>query len=55
MMFVRTPLQFYALRFLLGMAEAGFFPGVVFYLSPGFPRAQRGRAISRFYFFGPLA
>jgi ACS family tartrate transporter-like MFS transporter len=33
MMFVRTPLQFYVMRFLLGMAEAGFFPGVVFYLA----------------------
>ena len=55
MMFVRTPAQFYILRFLLGAAEAGFFPGVVFYLSQWFPRAQLGRAISRFYFFGPLA
>lgn len=55
MMFVRTPIQFYGLRFLLGMAEAGFFPGVVYYLSHWFPKAHRGRAISRFYFFGPLA
>ena len=55
MMFVRTPLQFYALRFLLGVAEAGFFPGVVYYLSHWFPRKVRGRAISRFYFFGPLS
>jgi MFS transporter, ACS family, tartrate transporter len=55
MMLVRSPAQFYVMRFLLGMAEAGFFPGVVYYLSHWFPRAQRGRAISRFYFFGPLA
>ena len=55
MMLVRSPIQFYVLRFLLGVAEAGFFPGVVYYLSHWFPRAQRGRAISRFYFFGPLA
>jgi ACS family tartrate transporter-like MFS transporter len=55
MMLVRSPAQFYVMRFLLGMAEAGFFPGVVYYLSQWFPRAQRGRAISRFYFFGPLA
>ena len=55
MMLVRTPFQFYAVRFLLGMAEAGFFPGVVYYLSHWFPRVQRGRAISRFYFFGPLS
>ncbi len=54
MMFVRTPWQFYTLRFLLGMAEAGFFPGVIFYLSLWFPRAARGRAISRFYISGPL-
>jgi ACS family tartrate transporter-like MFS transporter len=54
MMWVRTPWQFYTLRFLLGMAEAGFFPGVIFYLSLWFPRAARGRAISRFYISGPL-
>src|ERR1700732_3402924 len=36
MMLVKTPLEFYAVRFLLGMAEAGFFPGVVFYLSQWF-------------------
>ncbi len=55
MMFVRTPWQFYSLRLLLGVAEAGFFPGVVYYLSHWFPRKVRGRAISRFYFFGPLS
>ena len=33
MMFVRTPAQFYAMRFLLGLAEAGFFPGILFYLT----------------------
>ena len=54
MMFVRSPVQFYVLRFMLGAAEAGFFPGVVYYLAHWFPRMQRGRAISRFYFFGPL-
>jgi ACS family tartrate transporter-like MFS transporter len=55
MMWVHTPWQFYTLRFLLGLAEAGFFPGVIFYLSLWFPRAARGRAISRFYISGPLA
>ena len=55
MMFIRSPIQFYVMRFLLGMAEAGFFPGVVYYLAHWFPRLQRGRAISRFYFFGPLS
>src|SRR5579862_8166030 len=47
MMFVRTPMQFYVMRFLLGAAEAGFFPGVVFYLMQWFPAEHRGRAISR--------
>jgi D-galactonate transporter len=37
------PWSFYALRFLLGMAEAGFFPGVMLYLTYWFPAAQRGR------------
>ena len=55
MMFVRTPVQFYALQFLLGVAEAGFFPGVIYYLSLWFPGAYRARAISRFYIAAPLA
>ncbi len=38
MMFVRTPVQFYLMRFLLGLAEAGFFPGVIYYLTQCFPR-----------------
>ena len=54
MMLVHTAWQFYVLRFLLGLAEAGFFPGVIFYLSLWFPKAARGRAISRFYISGPL-
>src|SRR6201996_6645880 len=49
MMLVRTPIQFYCMRFLLGTAEAGFFPGVVFYLMHWFPDSMRARAISRFY------
>lgn len=55
MMFIRTPLQFYVVRFLLGFAEAGFFPGVIFYLTHWFPAAQRGRAVSRFYAAAPLS
>ena len=55
MMFVKTPLQFYVLRFLLGMAEAGFFPGVVFYLMQWFPPEMRARAVSRFYVSLPLS
>ena len=55
MLFVRTPMQFYTMRFLLGMAEAGFFPGVVFYLTEWFPPEYRARTISRFYIALPLA
>jgi MFS transporter, ACS family, tartrate transporter len=55
MMFVRTPGQFYALRILLGVAEAGFFPGMVYYLSDWFPAAQRARVLSRFLTAVPLA
>ena len=55
MLFVRTPFQFYLMRFLLGAAEAGFFPGVVFYLTHWFPADQRGRAVSRFYVALPLS
>jgi ACS family tartrate transporter-like MFS transporter len=54
MALVRTPAQFYVMRFLLGAAEAGFFPGVVYYLMQWFPAAERGRAISRFYIAAPL-
>jgi len=43
MIFVKTPGQFYALRFLLGIFEAGFFPGVVLYLTYWFPAARRAR------------
>jgi ACS family tartrate transporter-like MFS transporter len=55
MMFVRTPVQFYAVRFLLGVAEAGFFPGVIYYLTHWFPAEARGRAITRFYVASPLS
>ena len=55
MLFVRTPMQFYIARFFLGMAEAGFFPGVIFYLMQWFPPEQRARAISRFYISLPLS
>jgi MFS transporter, ACS family, tartrate transporter len=48
LMFVRTPAVFYLLRFLLGLAEAGFFPGVIYYLSLWYPTAQRARAIAAF-------
>lgn len=55
MMFVRTPLHFYVLRFLLGVAEAGFFPGIIYYLSQWFPTAARARATSWFTIAIPLS
>ena len=55
MMLVRTPLQFYGMRFLLGAAEAGFFPGIIYYLTHWFPAAHRGRAITRFYIAWPIS
>jgi MFS transporter, ACS family, tartrate transporter len=55
MMLMRTPLHFYLLRLLLGVAEAGFFPGIIYYLSQWFPAPQRARAISRFMIAIPLA
>ncbi len=54
-MFVRTPLEFNVLRFLLGMAEAGFYPGVIYYLTLWFPARMRARAVSRFYVALPLS
>ena len=52
---VRDPLSFYALRFLLGVAEAGFFPGMIFYITLWFPQSYRGRFIALFYTAVPLA
>lgn len=46
--FAQTPAQFYVLRVLLGAAEAGFFPGVILYLTYWFPAAYRARITSRF-------
>jgi ACS family tartrate transporter-like MFS transporter len=40
--------EFYLLRFLLGAAEAGFFPGIVLYLTYWFPKQQKARAMARF-------
>jgi ACS family tartrate transporter-like MFS transporter len=53
--FVHTPVQFYAARFALGVAEAGFYPGVIYYLSSWFPGEHRAWAVSRFYIALPLA
>jgi ACS family tartrate transporter-like MFS transporter len=43
---VRTPMQFYAARFILGVAEAGFFPGIIVYFTHWFTSRDRGRALS---------
>jgi MFS family permease len=48
MMLVNGPYTFYALRFLLGVAEAGFFPGMILYLTYWFPAEVRGRTVARF-------
>jgi MFS transporter, ACS family, tartrate transporter len=55
MMFVQGPRSLYALRFLLGAAEAGFFPGIVYYLSSWYPAEERGRAIARFMVAIPIS
>jgi ACS family tartrate transporter-like MFS transporter len=51
----RGPLSFYALRFCLGVAEAGFFPGMIFYLTLWFPRSYRARFTASFMTAVPLA
>ena len=48
MMFVTSPISFYALRFLTGVAEAGFFPGIVFYFTHWFPSQKRGQVMALF-------
>jgi len=48
MMFVRTPVHFYSLRFLLGLAEAGFYPGIILYLTYWVPGSVRAQVIARF-------
>jgi ACS family tartrate transporter-like MFS transporter len=55
MMFIRGPLSFCVLRFLLGVAEAGFFPGMIYYLSEWFPANVRAHAITRFMTAIPLS
>lgn len=55
MVFVRKPWEFYSLRFLLGMAEAGFTPGVVYYFTLWFPQSQQARMFSRFYIAFPIS
>jgi ACS family tartrate transporter-like MFS transporter len=48
MVFVNSPMTFYVLRFILGAAEAGFFPGLILYLTYWFPARERARAVALF-------
>ena len=55
MIFIRGPISFYAMRFLLGAAEAGFFPGMILYMKRWFPAGARARAVAWFMTANPLA
>ena len=55
MVFVRTPLTFYVLRFLLGVAEAGFIPGILLYLTYWYPAHRRGRITAIFLAAIPMS
>ncbi len=55
MMFIKTVPMFYAMRFLLGAAEAGFFPGVILYLTYWYPAKERARTIALFATGGVVA
>ncbi len=52
---VQTPTQFYTVRFLLGLAEAGFFPGIIVYLTHWFPSRDRARTLAIFLIATPVA
>jgi MFS family permease len=54
-MFVKTPMMFYSFRFLLGIAEAGFFPGIILYLTYWFPSERRARMVTVFMTGIPIA
>ncbi|GAB3287107.1 MFS transporter [Parasphingorhabdus pacifica] len=55
MAFVSSPAALIVLRFLLGVAEAGFFPGIILYLTYWFPAAQRAKAVSLFMVAVPVS
>ncbi|CAG9185567.1 MFS transporter [Cupriavidus pinatubonensis] len=55
MMFAHDETSFYVLRFILGVAEAGFSPGVILYSTYWFPASQRGKALGVYYFGLPVA
>jgi len=54
-MYVETPMQFYVLRFLLGLAEAGFYPGIILYLTYWYPSHRRAKVIAVFMSGIPVA
>jgi D-galactonate transporter len=54
MLFVRTPGSFYAMRCLVGVAEAGMFPGAIYYLTRWYPAHRRGRILSIFMTAQPV-
>jgi ACS family tartrate transporter-like MFS transporter len=55
MLFVQGPISFYMVRFFLGVAEAGFLPGIIYYLGNWYPGAERARAVSWFMIAIPLS
>src|SRR3989440_11165555 len=55
MAFIHTARQFYIVRFLVGAAEAGFFPGVIVYVSHWFQSSDRGKAFARFFSANPVS
>lgn len=55
MAFAQGPMSFYILRFLLGVAEAGFYPGILYLITRWFPAARRGRIVGIFLLANPLA
>jgi D-galactonate transporter len=53
--FVQGEISFYVVRFLLGVAEAGFFPGIILYLTYWFPRVQRAKVVALFFLAVPIS
>jgi ACS family tartrate transporter-like MFS transporter len=53
--FIQGEMSFYVVRMLLGVAEAGFFPGIILYLTYWFPRAQRAKIVALFFLAVPLS
>ncbi|HJY21769.1 MAG TPA: MFS transporter, partial [Hanamia sp.] len=55
MIFINSSTSFFSMRFLLGIAEAGFYPGVIYYLSQFYPSTHRTKAIGLFQIASPVA